>query len=55
MTLEDQRTIHNCCVCDTSGTDLRLIVVRDEDEEIIGAACMDCIHKEQVRKERLSQ
>ena len=50
--MADKITLYRCVVCDRGGTNLDLIVVRDENGNAIGAVCRDCVQKEQVRKEK---
>ena len=47
---ENKLTIHTCVVCGTSGTNISLIVVRDENDKVLGAVCPECILKEQARR-----
>ena len=54
MTPENKITLHTCIVpdCGMSGTNISLIVVRDENDQILGAVCLDCVLKEQAKKEK---
>ena len=52
MTPEDKITLHTCVICGMGGTNISLIVVRDENDQILGAVCLECILKEQAKKEK---
>jgi hypothetical protein len=50
---DEKITLHRCVVCNKGGTNLSLVIVRDEESgEVEGAVCRDCVQQEQVRKEK---